>query len=59
MALDGGVPLGVGRARVAYRDRWGVVGERDEGWTYQKVYEEGATEGIYFSPKCHRVLFTS
>jgi hypothetical protein len=26
MALDGGTPLGVGRDRIAYRDRWGVVG---------------------------------
>ena len=51
MALDGGISLGVGRARIAYRDRWGVVGEKDEGWTYRQVYEEGITEGVYFSPQ--------
>jgi hypothetical protein len=37
MALDGEV-IGVGHSRIAYRDRWGVVGERDAGWTYQQIF---------------------
>jgi hypothetical protein len=28
-----------------------VVGERDVGWTYQQVFEEGNIEGVYFSPQ--------
>lgn len=50
MALEGDV-MGVGRNRIAHRDRWGVVGERDAGWTYQQVFEEGNIEGVYFSPQ--------
>lgn len=37
MAIEGGV-IGIGHKRIAYRDRWGVVGERDVEWTYQQVY---------------------
>ncbi len=50
MALEGDV-IGVGRNRIAHRDRWGVVGERDAGWTYQQVFDEGNAEGVYFSPQ--------
>lgn len=50
MALDGEA-IGVGQKRIAHRDRWGVVGERESGWTYQQVYEEGNIEGVYFSPQ--------
>jgi hypothetical protein len=41
----------VGRNRIAHRDRWGVVGERNPGWTYQQVFEDRNTEGVYFSPQ--------
>lgn len=50
MALDGEA-IGVGQKRIAHRDRWGVVGERESGWTYQQVFEEGNVEGVYFSPQ--------
>ena len=50
MGLDG-EPIGVGQKRIAHRDRWGVVGEREAAWTYQQVYEEGNIEGVYFSPQ--------
>ena len=50
MALEGQV-IGIGQKRIAYRDRWGVIGERDVGWTYQQVFEEGNIEGVYFSPQ--------
>ena len=51
MALEGGTLLGVGRNRIAYRDRWGIVGERHDNWPYQQVFEEGNPEGVYFSPQ--------
>lgn len=50
MAIEGG-EIGIGRKRVAFKDRWGVVGELDTNWTYQQVFEEGIIEGVYFSPQ--------
>jgi hypothetical protein len=50
MALTGG-PLGIGHRRVAYNIRWGVVGEQLPEWTYQQVFEEGVTDGVFFSPQ--------
>jgi hypothetical protein len=37
MAIEGDV-IGIGHQRIAYRDRWGVVGEKYTNWTYSQVY---------------------
>ena len=37
MGIQGGA-MGFGKNRIAYRDRWGVVGEKDIGWAYQQVF---------------------
>jgi hypothetical protein len=50
MALEWG-HIGFGKNRVAYKGRWGVVGELPPDWAYQQVWEEGITEGVYFSPQ--------
>ena len=50
MIIEGG-HVGVGSRRIAYKDRWGVVGELSPDWAYQQVWEEGITEGVYFSPQ--------
>lgn len=41
----------MGQMRVGYRDRWGVVGEREVGWAYQQVFQDGVIDGVYFSPQ--------
>ena len=50
MIIEGG-HVGVGSKRIAYKDRWGVVGQLSPDWAYQQVWEEGITEGVYFSPQ--------
>lgn len=50
MSIEGG-PVGIGHNRLAYKDRWGVVGELTSDWVYRQVWEEGITEGVFFSPQ--------
>ena len=49
MAIEGGC-IGVGYNRLAYKDRWAVVGEKPSSWAYEQVWE-GAVEGVFFSPQ--------
>lgn len=37
MAIEGG-PVGFGHNRIAYKDRWGVVGELNSDWAYRQVW---------------------
>lgn len=50
MVLDGGI-VGVGRNRIAYARRWGVVGEQSVDWAYQQVLEGISYSGAYLSPQ--------
>ena len=48
---EAGRHIGVGYNRIGHKDRWGVVGELPEEWTYQQIWESGDEAGIYFSPQ--------
>ena len=36
MVLKGGI-VGIGKNRIAYAGRWGIVGEQNFDWAYQQV----------------------
>ncbi len=40
MAIEGG-GIGIGYERIAFRDRWGIVGEKEITWPYTHIYEGG------------------
>ena len=50
MTIEGG-SVGFGYNRIAYKDRWGVVGELTPDWAYRQVLEEGIIDGVFFSPQ--------
>lgn len=50
MLLEGG-PVGIGYNRIAYNDRWGVVGERELSWVYDQAFKYNRFDGIFFSPQ--------
>lgn len=43
--------MGVGRLRIAFSGKWGIVGEKKPDWSYQAVLEDPATKGVYLSPQ--------
>lgn len=38
-SLQAGRHLGVGYNRIAYKDRWGVVGEEEDDWSFNRILE--------------------
>ena len=54
MAIEGveaGRNIGVGYNRIAFKDRWGVVGQQSDDWAFEKVYEQSDPSGVFFSPQ--------
>ena len=43
--------MGIGKNRIAYAGRWGIVGEQNFDWAYQQVLEGSSYEGAYLSPQ--------
>ena len=44
--------VGVGRQRIAFAGKWGIVGEKPNNWAYQQVLRSPEdVEGIFLSPQ--------
>lgn len=43
--------VGVGRKRLGYSNKWGIVGESNAEWAYQTVQDNPQIKGIYLSPQ--------
>lgn len=50
MAHEGGI-IGIGRNRIGYSKRWGVVGEQPVDWAYNNVLDGISYAGAYLSPQ--------
>lgn len=40
----------VGRGRIGYANRWGLIGEKPDNWPYKQVLKDRNSKGVYLSP---------
>jgi hypothetical protein len=43
--------VGMGRERIAFAGKWGIVGEKPMNWAYQEVLRDPETAGVFLSPQ--------
>jgi hypothetical protein len=43
--------VGLGRGRVGFAGKWGIVGEKSPQWAYQEVFKDTQIKGVYLSPQ--------
>lgn len=43
--------VGVGKGRIGFAGKWGLVGERGVNWAYQEVFKNPQLKGVYLSPQ--------
>jgi hypothetical protein len=43
--------VGVGRKRIGYSNKWGIVGENNPQWPYQTALDNPLAKGVYLSPQ--------
>jgi hypothetical protein len=43
--------VGMGRGRIGFCNRWGIVGEKPMNWAYQAVLKDSELEGVFLSPQ--------